>query len=133
MAELHEVISSVVRHFHPLPLPDNEEEITVKLKNLYVGPTKPGVVDSSNSPVLQRERETRSRVCATVLSSYDMSLRDTMQLATSKLEVAGALVKRLGGSVGGEGSGKKSGGGVGGGAGTGDKAGKETSENGPKD
>ena len=97
VAELHHMISSVVQHFHPLPLPDNEEEITIKLKSLYVGPVKPGVAD--HSPVLQQEKETRSRVCATVLSSYDMSLRDTMQLAAAKLEVARTLVKQLGGEV----------------------------------
>lgn len=39
----------------------------------------------------------RSRVCGTVLTSYDMSLRDTMMLASSKLGVCGVLIQQLGG------------------------------------
>jgi hypothetical protein len=47
----------------------------------------------------EKESEMNSRVCGTVVTSYDMSLRDTMMLASYKMGVCtcSALVEQLGG------------------------------------
>lgn len=106
---------SVCQFFHPLPLPNNEEEIILRLKKLYVkagdGPpadqlsTTSAEAGSVASEVEEedaatvKERELKSRVCGTVLTSYDMSLRDTMQLASSKLSLARELIGQLGGEI----------------------------------
>lgn len=101
------MMSSLCRCFHPLPLPDNEdneEALAHQLKNLYLAEA---TNSKENSPVtvVTKERELKSRVCKTVLTSYDMSLRNTMQLVSSKLELAGALIQQLGGQgQGGSGS-----------------------------
>lgn len=87
------MIASVCQLFHPLPLPDDEDELILKLKNLYLG--SKGEDDLAAS----KEKEMKTRVCGTVLTSYDMSLRDTMQLAASKLQVAGVLMKQLDGGL----------------------------------
>lgn len=89
------MLSSLCQFFHPLPLPDNEEELTLRLKNLYIGNDP----ERDASSLVSKEKEMKSRVCGTVLTSYDMSLRDTMQLASSKLELASHLIKQLGGEA----------------------------------
>ena len=96
MAELQRMLSHLCELFRPLPLPDKEEELLLQLKNLYLGdPDNPGT--PSNSGTGTGELEVKSRVCGTVLTSYDMSLRDTMMLASSKVGVCGALIEQLGG------------------------------------
>lgn len=78
------------QQFHPLPLPDDEDEMVLRLKNLYVGK------EEEISPEQVKRKKMMSRVCGTTLTSYDMSLRDTMQLASSKLNLASALILRFG-------------------------------------
>ena len=90
--ELEDILTSLSQSFHPLPLPENEEELTLQLKNLYIS--------KHCNPALLSEGELKSRVCGTVLSSYDMSFRDTMQLVSSKLAVARSVVQKLGGGEG---------------------------------
>jgi hypothetical protein len=80
-----------------LPLPDSEEELLLQLKNLYLGESSGGNTTGSTPNTVERESEMKSRVCGTVLTSYDMSLRDTMMLASSKLGVCSALIEQLGG------------------------------------
>ncbi len=87
ISELHRMLSSLVKFFHPLPLPDNEDELILRLGNLYIG--------GEEEADILKEKNMKSRVCGTVLTSYDMSLRDTMQLASSKLGQASALIERL--------------------------------------
>ena len=58
-----------------------------RLKCLYIG-------EDENSPSA-RDKKIKSSVCGTVLTSYDMSLRDTMQLTTSKLGVAKLLIDQF--------------------------------------
>ena len=91
------MLLSLAQLFHPLPLPDSEDEFILHLKNLYL--SEENIDSEGNSSVLYKDHEMRSRVCGTVLTSYDMSLRDTMQLTSSKLGMASALVKQLGGKV----------------------------------
>lgn len=90
--ELEDILTSLGQSFHPLPFPENEEELTLQLKDLCIS--------KHCSPALRSESELKSRVCATVLTSYDMSFRDTMQLVTSKLAVARSVVQKLGGGEG---------------------------------
>lgn len=90
------MLMSLCQFFHPLPLPDNEEELVLKLKNLYVG-KESNSSSSGEENTVSNEMEMKTRVCGTVLTSYDMSLRDTMLLASSKLEACGALIEQLGG------------------------------------
>jgi len=96
--ELHEIISSLCQSFEPLPLPDSEEEMALQLKNLYL--VEDGINGSREDSTLSKERELKSRVCKTVLTSYDMSLRDTAQLASAKLQLARVLTQQLGGQIG---------------------------------
>lgn len=75
----------------------------LQLKQLYLGER------SGGEGTVSREMELKTRVCGTVLTGYDMSLRDSMQLASAKLEQSSALIGQLGGEVpeGGEEVGKK--------------------------
>lgn len=95
------MLSSLCQLFHPLPLPDSEEELVLQLKNLYLGEHGGSSDGSSETPKegdpIAKELEMKTRVCGTVLTSYDMSLRDTMQLVSSKLEACGTLIEQLGG------------------------------------
>lgn len=91
--ELEDILTSLSRSFHPLPLPENEE-ITLQLKNLYISE------HCNPTLAMLKESELKSRVCGTVLTSYDMSFRDTMQLVSSKLAVARSVVQKLGGGEG---------------------------------
>ena len=88
------MLSSLIQCFQPLPLPDDEDVLALKLKQLYLGGG-----EEVSEPVL-KEKAMKSRVCKTVLTSYDMSLRDTLQLAVSKLEAAKVLIQQLGGGEG---------------------------------
>ena len=117
LAEVRRVLSSVCQPFTPLPLPDREEELVAKLKNTYLGGEDHGgcrkveeedserggeegrdsVPTKKPAPLSSKEFEMKTRVCRTVLTSYDMSLRDSMQLALSKLRLATGLIEQLGG------------------------------------
>ena len=90
VSEIHQTLTILCQQFHPLPLPDDEDEMVLRLKHLYVGK------EEDISPEQVKERKMMSRVCGTTLTSYDMSLRDTMQLASSKLNLASSLILRFG-------------------------------------
>lgn len=90
------MVSSLCQFFQPLPLPEDEDELALKLKNLYLGEEE-GEGPSPSLTASTKEKEMKARVCKTVLTSYDMSLRDVMQLASSKLDLTAALVRQLGG------------------------------------
>lgn len=91
------MMSSLCRFFKPLPLPEDEDELALRLKNLYLGTGEGEEPPATTPSVSTKEKEMKARVCKTVLTSYDMSLRDVQGLASSKLDLASALVQRLGG------------------------------------
>lgn len=138
VAELQRMLSALCREFHPLPLPNaDEEKLLLQLKNLYLtstaGNSKEGLTsitddserssgDATGQAVnhrgsverdggdsvlsvesdLSREMEMKTRVCGTVLTSFDMSLRDTRQMVQDKLRLANSLVEQLGGRAKGQ-------------------------------
>ena len=101
MAELRRLMSSLCQQFQPLSLPEDEEELAVKLRNLYLGEEGSGgqsseVKDEEEVPASFKEKQMKARVCKTVLSSFDMSLQDVSELASRKLDLATMLIQQLG-------------------------------------
>ena len=90
VSEIHQTLTVLCQQFHPLPLPDDEDEMVLRLNNLYVG--KEEELISAE----MKKRKIMSSVYGTTLTSYDMSLRDTMQLASSKLNLASMLMLSFG-------------------------------------
>jgi len=66
----------------------DEAKLLKKLRDLYIG-------QEEVSAEVTADKKLKSSVCGTVLTSYDMSLTSAMELAESKLAMAGTLIDRF--------------------------------------